>query len=264
MGHPGRQPHTPQEGDRHAKQQDAAGGARRRHRRLRRSVGGGAGPGRRASPPARSGSPTAPASTAAPCRSTAPPGSSSPTCRAIVPSPGRCGPSCSCSTAARATGSSSCASPAGASRPIETGLVAVFPTGLRYRVLDSGRRVTKWNDFSLADEVDLTERPPGYPAGAPMPADDVGFVDSMMGDIGRRLPIDRRRVYASGFSNGARVRGAPLGRALGARGGRGVLRRLAARAGRARAARADVPHRWARSTTASSPRPGRRRSPSCR
>ena len=40
-----------------------------------------------------------------------------------------------------------------------TGLVAVFPTGLRYRVLDSGRRSTKWNSFDLAGEVDLDERP---------------------------------------------------------------------------------------------------------
>jgi poly(3-hydroxybutyrate) depolymerase len=84
-----------------------------------------------------------------------------------------------------------------------TGLVAVFPTGLRYRVLDSGRLSTKWNSFDLADEVDLDERPAGYPDDAPFPADDVGFVDSIMGDLGRRLPIDRDRVYASGFSNGA-------------------------------------------------------------
>ena len=83
------------------------------------------------------------------------------------------------------------------------GHVAVFPTGLRYRVLDSGRRVTKWNDFSLAGEVDLEERPPGYPEGAPMPADDVGFVDLMLADVDAGLPIDRKRVYASGFSNGA-------------------------------------------------------------
>ena len=84
-----------------------------------------------------------------------------------------------------------------------SGLVAVFPTGLRYRVLDSGRRVTKWNDFSLAGEVDLQELPPGYPEGSPMPANDVGFVDLIMEDVDARLPIDRRRVYASGFSNGA-------------------------------------------------------------
>jgi polyhydroxybutyrate depolymerase len=84
-----------------------------------------------------------------------------------------------------------------------TGLVAVFPTGLRYRVLDSGLRVTKWNDFSLAGEIDLEELPPGYPEDSPMPADDVGFVDLIMADLDARLPIDRRRVYASGFSNGA-------------------------------------------------------------
>ena len=36
-----------------------------------------------------------------------------------------------------------------------------------------------------------------------MPADDVGFVDAIMADVGARLPIDRHRVYASGFSNGA-------------------------------------------------------------
>ena len=36
-----------------------------------------------------------------------------------------------------------------------------------------------------------------------MPADDVGFVDTMMADLGARLPIDRHRIYASGFSNGA-------------------------------------------------------------
>jgi polyhydroxybutyrate depolymerase len=84
-----------------------------------------------------------------------------------------------------------------------TGLIAVFPTGLRYRVLESGRRVTKWNDFSLAGKVDLEELPPGYPEDAPMPADDVGFVDRIMADLDARLPIDRDRIYASGFSNGA-------------------------------------------------------------
>ena len=46
-----------------------------------------------------------------------------------------------------------------------TGLVAVFPTGLRYRVLDNGRRSTKWNTFDLADEVDLDEKPAGLPGG---------------------------------------------------------------------------------------------------
>jgi poly(3-hydroxybutyrate) depolymerase len=85
----------------------------------------------------------------------------------------------------------------------ETGAVAVFPTGLRYRVLETGRLTTKWNDFNLAEQIDTSELPPGSDAGAPVPADDVGFVDTMVADLRSGLPIDGRRVYASGFSNGA-------------------------------------------------------------
>lgn len=84
-----------------------------------------------------------------------------------------------------------------------TGLVAVFPTGLRYRILENGRRSTKWNDGNLDSKIDLEERPRGYPDDAPFPADDVGFVDTMLADLDARMDIDRRRVYASGFSNGA-------------------------------------------------------------
>ena len=84
-----------------------------------------------------------------------------------------------------------------------TGLVAVFPTGLRYRVLAGGRLSTKWNDGELASEVDLDERPPGYPAAAPWPADDVGFFDAMLTDLSAHLSIDPHRIYASGFSSGA-------------------------------------------------------------
>jgi poly(3-hydroxybutyrate) depolymerase len=83
-----------------------------------------------------------------------------------------------------------------------TGLIAVFPTGVRYRVLDSGRRSTKWNAFGLDAQV-RPELPPGYPSTSPWPADDVGFVDRIVGDLDARLPIDDHRVYASGFSNGA-------------------------------------------------------------
>ncbi len=85
-----------------------------------------------------------------------------------------------------------------------SGLVAVFPTGLRYHVLDGDRRhATKWNDFGLAAKVDLNDKPPGYPAGAPWPANDVGFTDAILADLESQLPIDTRRIYASGFSNGA-------------------------------------------------------------
>jgi poly(3-hydroxybutyrate) depolymerase len=85
----------------------------------------------------------------------------------------------------------------------DNGFAVVFPTALRYRVLESGRRVTKWNGFGLEDAIDLEERPPGYPEDAPMPADDVGFVDEIVNDLLAQLPIDRNRIYASGFSNGA-------------------------------------------------------------
>ena len=79
----------------------------------------------------------------------------------------------------------------------------MFPTGLRYRVLDSGRLTTKWNAFDLAEQIDTSELPPGSDPGAPVPADDVGFVDTMVADLRAELPIDGRRIYASGFSNGA-------------------------------------------------------------
>jgi polyhydroxybutyrate depolymerase len=84
-----------------------------------------------------------------------------------------------------------------------TGLIAVFPTALPSRALDANRPATHWNTFTLASEIDLGIRPPGYPADAPWPADDVGFADAMVADIGAGLSIDRSRVYASGFSNGA-------------------------------------------------------------
>src|SRR5262245_40315906 len=56
------------------------------------------------------------------------------------------------------------------------GLIAVFPTAKRYRVLETGRLTSKWNSFALADQIDRTELPPGSDPGAPVPADDVGFV----------------------------------------------------------------------------------------
>jgi poly(3-hydroxybutyrate) depolymerase len=84
------------------------------------------------------------------------------------------------------------------------GHIAVFPNGLRYRVLESGLLKSKWNDFNLVDQIDRSELPPGSAPGSPVPADDVGFVDEIVADLQAQLAIDRHRVYASGFSNGAR------------------------------------------------------------
>jgi polyhydroxybutyrate depolymerase len=41
------------------------------------------------------------------------------------------------------------------------------------------------------------------PAGPPSGADDVGFIAALIDCVARWLPIDRRRVYAVGISNGA-------------------------------------------------------------
>jgi len=84
----------------------------------------------------------------------------------------------------------------------EVGLVAIFPTGAVYRVLDSGRRSTKWNTFNLSEEVSLTEKPAGYPSTAPWPANDVKFTGLMLDDVTTRLRVDKKRAYVSGFSNG--------------------------------------------------------------
>jgi len=88
-----------------------------------------------------------------------------------------------------------------------TGMVSVFPTAMRYRIIENGAMSTRWNSFKLSDplqtEIDTSVLPPGSAAGSPVPADDVGFVDHMTSDLRARLPIDRRRIYASGFSNGA-------------------------------------------------------------
>ena len=83
-------------------------------------------------------------------------------------------------------------------------LIAVFPTGLRYRVLDGApSKKTKWHSFGLSDKVDLDDRPSGYPDDAPWPADDVAFTRAILDDVEGGLEINRRRIYASGFSNGA-------------------------------------------------------------
>ncbi len=94
----------------------------------------------------------------------------------------------------------------GTAQPIptlaETFRIAVFPTGKSYRMLDTGRMNTKWNGFGLACDVSQL-RPAGWPATAPYPADDDGFVDAMLADLQGTEQVDGRRVYASGFSNGS-------------------------------------------------------------
>jgi polyhydroxybutyrate depolymerase len=85
----------------------------------------------------------------------------------------------------------------------EEGFIAVFPTGAVYHVLDTGFLNTKWNDFTLVDDVDLSIQPPGYPVTAPWPADDVLFENRILDDLISLIDIDTTRLFAAGFSNGA-------------------------------------------------------------
>ena len=140
------------------------------------------------------------------------------------------------------------------------GLVAVFPTGLRYRSLETGRLETGWNKFGFEDEVDLNVRPDGYPpAPAPWPADDVGFTDAMVNDLRAKLPIDTHRVYASGFSNGSGMTARLAVERSTTFAAAAVLRRRAARSCRHRRGTSRCTRRSATSTGRSSSTPGRRR-----
>lgn len=84
----------------------------------------------------------------------------------------------------------------------QEGFIAVFPTALVYRVLDSGFLSTKWNGFELVNDADLNEKPVGYPANAPFPADDIGFLGKIFDDVEAGLSIDTTQLFVSGFSNG--------------------------------------------------------------
>lgn len=48
----------------------------------------------------------------------------------------------------------------------------------------------------------LPFEPPGYPDGAPWPADDLAFARAVVDDVVALLDGDPDRVYAVGFSNG--------------------------------------------------------------
>ena len=73
-------------------------------------------------------------------------------------------------------------------------IITVFPTALRYCVVEDGqqRTTTKWHNGE-AEEISC----PGQ-----YMRNDVNFVHAMLDSITIRYSIDRRRIYASGFSNG--------------------------------------------------------------
>jgi poly(3-hydroxybutyrate) depolymerase len=77
------------------------------------------------------------------------------------------------------------------------GFIAVFPSALGYDLnTDRDSRPTNvWNTIGQAcDLVDPS-----------LIADDVGFVRQIHRDLAARLPVNSRRIYAAGFSNGAQM-----------------------------------------------------------
>ncbi len=74
------------------------------------------------------------------------------------------------------------------------GCVVVFPTALAYPIVSKQRRITRWTEAELADDL-----PPGYPI-----VDDVPFLRELIRRIVRSMHIDTTRIYVSGFSNGGR------------------------------------------------------------
>ena len=80
--------------------------------------------------------------------------------------------------------------------------VAIFPTAVEHFVLETQRFSTRWNNYSLPAEIDPNQRPAGYPATSPWPADDVKFVRQIGADVIQQLSTDPHRVYVAGFSSG--------------------------------------------------------------
>ena len=71
----------------------------------------------------------------------------------------------------------------------KNGFIVVYPAGTNKRFLKD--RMLEWNDG----------RP--YQDGTPKEVDDVAFVRAVIDDIDKMFNIDRKRVYAAGFSNGS-------------------------------------------------------------
>lgn len=74
--------------------------------------------------------------------------------------------------------------------------LAVYPEGVPRdpaRHASFARNPQSWNDGSARPIL----------AAAQKHIDDVGFVNAMLDDLNARLRVDPRRIYATGFSNGA-------------------------------------------------------------
>jgi poly(3-hydroxybutyrate) depolymerase len=93
------------------------------------------------------------------------------------------------------------------------GFIVAFATGLEYQILDQDNgavgKQTKWHSYGLEQALDPAQpnwRPPQFNLqqvpNAPWPADDVSFTTAIIDDLAAQFPIDRCRIFVSGFSNG--------------------------------------------------------------
>lgn len=108
----------------------------------------------------------------------------------------------------------------------EQGIIAVFPTALTYCYWDDDDHsgtfepkekvvFTKWAAGKLGEpgrplctEAELAALPAEKRALADHPLrDDVKFFDAMLDHLGASYAVDAKRIYASGFSNGAEMTG---------------------------------------------------------
>jgi poly(3-hydroxybutyrate) depolymerase len=76
------------------------------------------------------------------------------------------------------------------------GLIAVFPTGAKYKITGKRRLSTKWHSYDLACDVDENVTPL---------RNDVAFVDGILADVMASEQVAEERVYASGFSDGSQM-----------------------------------------------------------
>ncbi len=78
----------------------------------------------------------------------------------------------------------------------QEGFLAVFPEGTPPDPSRPGRfrdNPQTWNDGSVRYGIGAVDRN----------VDDVAFVSAMLSDLGKHFKVDKKRIYVTGFSNGA-------------------------------------------------------------
>lgn len=78
------------------------------------------------------------------------------------------------------------------------GFIAVFPSSLRYKIIDheGNKTTTKWNTQPDADWIFQTGEKGG---------DDIKFLRTIIDKIKSEYKIDPKRIYLNGFSNGGQM-----------------------------------------------------------